>query len=194
VNGREVEIHSRYALRESHFTTVKRDRRPRRSLLHGSTNWPILEPTGSARCDGQPDGRHAGNAEVSFPVVDLSTAEPVCILLYPDRTHVVFAGRERAVSKRTRTITGTLPRARRAAQQLRELGARVSVFREEKGSRKRVLVEVRLPRATGDLRPKFTRFFRSETEAVSFLREATNDASLVVGSEANTIKETDNDG
>jgi len=50
------------------------------------------------------------------------------------------------------------------------------VFAEDRRGRKRVLVELRLPRPDGSLEPKFTRSFETEGEAVAFLREATLEA------------------
>jgi hypothetical protein len=105
----------------------------------------------------------------------LSTAEPIIILMYPRRTEVIFAERQQVVSKKTRTVEGALSRARGAAQKLRDLGARVSVFPEDRHGRKRVLVEVRLPLPDGSLEPKTTRFFKSEKEAIAYLRQTTEE-------------------
>jgi len=108
-------------------------------------------------------------------MLDLSVLEPLCILLYPDRTEVIFQERRQVVSKRTRTISGELARARTVAQECRDLGLRVSVYRGVNQGHDRVFVEIGHPTEDGKRGAKQTRLFPTEREVVRYLKGARDD-------------------
>jgi hypothetical protein len=135
----------------------------------GSAARPIAEPIELKTPGSTGVQQPQDSTGLSVPMLDLSVREPLCILLYPDRTEVIFQERRQVVSKRTRTVSGDLARAHREAENLRALGARVSVYRVTEDGKKRVLIEARLRLETGKLTEKHTRYCRTEGESVAYL-------------------------
>ncbi len=115
----------------------------------------------------------AGYADLSSLVTTVDASEPLSILIFPDRTEVVWGDQNRVVTQKTRTFRGKLSQARREAQKLRDMGARVTVYTLSPNRGRRVLVEARLPLANGKLGEKHTRYFQSENDAIGYIKGLT---------------------
>ena len=99
----------------------------------------------------------------------IDAAEPLAVLIYPDRTEVVWNDQNTVVTQGIRTFAGKLSRAKKAADVLRGQGYRITVFQTGQGDTKRIQVELRAPAEGGGYGTKRTKIFRAEDEAVEFL-------------------------
>jgi hypothetical protein len=101
-----------------------------------------------------------------FSVADhMSIKEPICILVYPDRVETIFQDKKSVHTQRTRTYEGDLAEAKQAAQKLRDLGWKVTVFRAMQNGNPRIQVEYQEPVGKG-YGKKRTRIFKREGEVV----------------------------